>query len=208
MFINIEGNIGSGKSSLAKLLAQEMDALLMLEQFDDNPFLPEFYNDPTRYAFSVEVSFLYERFRQIRDELNAPNLFYEHVISDYSLGKTAIFASENLNHIEFELFLNLYQQLYQNVPLPDVLVYISRPVGVLKHFIAKRNRSYEQTISSDYLMKIDAAYTQHLFRTLDQPTLIFHLEDFDFLIDVELFRKMKDYILSGDLKKKVYNIYF
>lgn len=181
-YLVIEGNIGAGKTSLSKMLSEQLNARLILEEFSDNPFLPLFYKNPERYAFPVELFFMTERHKQLQELLLEGNLFQEYIVSDYIFSKTLLFAGQNLENEEFRLFQKLFHTLNASFPKPHLLVYIHRPVSQLLTNIKKRGRSYESDISSDYLQKIQAAYFD-FFRMTEQelPILILELDDMDFI---------------------------
>ena len=157
-YISIEGNIGAGKTSLATKLAEKHNAKLVLEEFAENPFLEHFYKNPDRYAFPVELSFLAERFSQLKDELSSRNLFQSVVVSDYFVSKSYIFAKANLEPDEFDLFMQLFKLVETNLPKPDLLVYLYLPIEQLQKNIQKRGRTYEQEIKDSYLKSIEKSY--------------------------------------------------
>jgi deoxyguanosine kinase len=161
-FIAIEGNIGSGKTTLATALARHFDARLILEEFADNNFLPKFYQDPERYAFPLELSFLADRFKQLQQWLLTGNLFSDITVSDYILTKSKLFARVNLENAEYELFQRLFDIINPNLPQPDVLLFLDAPIARLQENIRKRGRTYEQSISNEYLEKIDGIYKQFI----------------------------------------------
>ena len=150
-YICVEGNIGAGKTSFCQLIKTEYNCKLILEQFADNPFLPLFYNDPQRYAFTVELFFMTERYKQLQNELTQ-DLFYDFTIADYTFVKTLLFARQNLKDDEYRMFQKMFNVLSQNFPNPDILVYLHRDVDMLQGNIKKRGRQYEATISDDYLI--------------------------------------------------------
>lgn len=169
-FITIEGNIGAGKTTLAGLLANKLNARLVLEEFADNPFLAKFYENPAQYAFSVELFFMAERFKQLKDLLSQQDLFQNITVSDYLFTKCLLFAKVNLPVDEFRLFQRLFEMMQPQLLQPDLLIYLHAPVNKLQENIKKRNRSYEQNIKDDYLFEIQQTYThyikQHSFKTL------------------------------------------
>jgi deoxyadenosine/deoxycytidine kinase len=169
-FITIEGNIGAGKTTLAGLLANKLNARLVLEEFADNPFLAKFYENPAQYAFSVELFFMAERFKQLKDLLSQQDLFQNVTVSDYLFTKCLLFAKVNLPVDEFRLFQRLFEMMQPQLLQPDLLIYLHAPVNKLQENIKKRNRSYEQNIKDDYLFEIQQTYTryikQHSFKTL------------------------------------------
>ena len=142
-YIAIEGNIGAGKTTLATRLAREMNARLVLEEFADNPFLPKFYDQPERYAFPLELSFLSERFAQLKKEMANDDLFAPVVVSDYIISKCQIFAKNNLQHDEYQLFLKMYELVDSTVKKPDLMVYLYQSIEQLLANIRKRGRTYQ-----------------------------------------------------------------
>jgi deoxyguanosine kinase len=178
-YIGIEGNIGAGKTTLSKLLAETFNARLLLEQFDDNPFLPQFYKDPERYAFQLEMSFLTERFKQLKLMLNTMDLFQDVTISDYLFIKCKLFAKVNLALDEFHLFQTVFDIIYPNLPEPDLLIYLQCPVNKLQENIKQRARNYEQGIPDDYLLKIQGAYQTYL-QNIGTPVLMFDSSSINF----------------------------
>lgn len=181
-YIVVEGNIGAGKTSLSNMLTQQLKAKLILEQFSDNPFLPLFYDNPDRYGFPVELFFMTERHKQLQELLLSGDLFTNYTVSDYVFSKTMLFARQNLQGEELRLFQSLFKTLNASFPQPHLLVYLHRSVDNLLKNIRKRNRSYELSISSDYLHRIQNAYFD-FFKAQQQeiPILILDLEDLDFV---------------------------
>jgi deoxyadenosine/deoxycytidine kinase len=169
-FIAIEGNIGAGKTTLAHLLSKKLGARLILEQFADNPFLPKFYENPRQYAFPLELFFMAERFKQMKDMVHKSDLFQSITVSDYIFSKCLLFAKVNLPEEEFRLYQKLFDIMQQQVIFPDVLIYLHAPVNRLQQNIKKRNREYEKGIADDYLYNIQETYTsyikQHNIRTV------------------------------------------
>lgn len=161
-YIAIEGNIGSGKTTLAHALAKHYNARLLLEQFADNPFLVKFYEDRDRYAFPVELSFLAERYNQQKEILLSGSLFQEKIVADYTLIKSQLFARNNLDKAEYNLFLKISDIIKTTLPKPDLLIYLHTPVQQLQEQIKRRGRTYEQHIEDEYLLSIEQAYLQYL----------------------------------------------
>ena len=159
--ISIEGNIGAGKTTLSKALASKLDGRLILESFENNPFLDLFYQDKGRYAFQVEMFFLAERYHQLSRNLLG-DIFQSHTVSDYVFAKSAIFSGINLSNSEHELFLNLYRIMERFMPKPDILIYLHIPLSKVVEQISQRGRSYEQNIPLDYLSSIEKAYINYL----------------------------------------------
>ncbi len=169
-FIAIEGNIGAGKTTLSHILSKHYSARLILEEFADNPFLPKFYENPQQYAFPLELFFMAERFKQQKDFVMQKDLFQSLTISDYLFTKCLLFAKVTLPDDEFRLYQRLFDIMFQQLIMPDILIYLHSPVSKLQENIKKRNRPYEQKIPDDYLFSIQETYThyikQHNFKTL------------------------------------------
>ena len=191
-YIAVEGNIGAGKTTLSKRLAENLDAKLILEEFSDNPFLPFFYENPERYAFSVELFFMTERHKQLQADLGQQDLFQEHIVADYYFFKTLLFAKNNLSEEEYRLFQRLFHILNSNFPPPDLLIYLHRPVEQLLHNIEKRGRSFEKEISPDYLQSIQIAYLEFFKHHPGFPILILELGAMDFVAQPEHFGDIKE----------------
>lgn len=177
----IEGIIGAGKTTLATLLSQQHNTQLVLEEFADNAFLPKFYEEPKRYAFPLELSFLSERFAQLKDVFQSPDLFQPKVIADYFLPKCQVFAKNNLEEDEYKLFLRLYEIMENTVPQPDLLVYLYlSPDQALKN-IKKRGRSFEQNITSEYLENIQQQYLSFIQQHPELTVLMISSDTLDFV---------------------------
>jgi len=199
-FLVIEGNIGSGKTSLARLLAAEFNAKLILEQFAENSFLPKFYKDPERYSFPLELSFLADRYKQIKKELIYRDLFHPLVIADYFFSKTAIFARNTLKPDEFHLFRQIFDIVSDNIPKPDLYVYLHADANKLLKNIKKRGREYEQDINAEYLNSIQEGYFNY-FRVIDSfPVLILDVNNFDFVENIEHFKRVKEILFKSKYK--------
>jgi deoxyadenosine/deoxycytidine kinase len=153
-YITIEGNIGAGKTTLAQMLQKELGANLILEQFADNPFLPKFYADKDKYSFPLELSFLAERFKQLKEMLNTRDLFNQFTVSDYLFIKSKLFAKVNLQEDEYKLYETIFDIIYLNLPKPDLIIYLHAPLSKLKSNIKLRGREYEQNIEDEYLMDL------------------------------------------------------
>ncbi len=179
-FITIEGNIGAGKTTLSLLLSRHYNARLILEQFADNPFLAKFYEQPQQYAFPLEVFFLAERYKQLKDLLHTKDLFQSITISDYLFTKCLLFAKVNLSDDEFRLYQKIFEIIHQQLIQPDLLIYLHVPVSKLQENIRKRNRPYEQSIPDDYLFRIQQTYT-HYIRQHNIKTLFIDAANADFL---------------------------
>ena len=180
-YIAIEGNIGSGKTTLATKIAEDFNAKLILEQFSDNPFLPKFYENPKQYGFTLEMSFLTERYQQMRDQLAQMDLFKEFVVSDYDIFKSLIFSKITLTDDEFVLYRKLFYILYNQIIKPDLYVFLYQNTDRLIENIKKRGRDYEQNISPDYLKKIHYGYLDFIQKNTDINSLIIDVTDLDFV---------------------------
>jgi deoxyadenosine/deoxycytidine kinase len=187
-FIVIEGNIGAGKTTLAKRVCQVLDARLILEAFEDNPFLPKFYEDQSRYAFPLELSFLAARYHQFKKNIQDKDLFHQTTVADYHFLKSLIFAAETLPGDEYKLYRQLFDIIYDMVPMPDLYVYIHRPVAVLLNFIVKRGREYEETIDGNYLKTLQEGYFRFFKEHPSLPVLIIEAGDVDYEQDDSVFQ--------------------
>ncbi len=161
-FITIEGNIGAGKTTLAHLLAKHFNARLILEEFADNPFLPKFYQNPEQYAFPLELFFMAERYKQLKEMIHTKDLFQSITVSDYLFTKCLLFAKVTLPEEEFRLYQKLFEIIHQQLVFPEILIYLHAPVHKLQANIKKRNRSYEQNIPDDYLFNLQETYTSYI----------------------------------------------
>lgn len=197
-YIVIEGNIGAGKTSFASLLAEECNARLILEQFEENSFLPKFYEDPARYAFPLELSFLADRYQQLKSQFNASDMFKTFTVADYFIFKSLIFASKNLEPLEFGLYSKLFSIVSSVVPKPDMIVYLYLNLENLKKNIEKRGRPYEQNIQFEYLEKIQTGYLEFLRQQTDLRVLIIDTNGLDFV------GSHKDYLWLKDMVMKEY----
>lgn len=180
-FIAIEGNIGSGKTTLATKMAEEMHAKLILERFADNPFLPRFYEDRARYAFPLEMSFLADRYQQYIEDTRQLDLFKSFMVSDYDIYKSLIFAKITLQEDEFKLYRRLFGLMYSDVRKPRLYVYLYQRTEKLLEQIARRGRTYEQGIPADYLESIHRGYFDFMKNTPRLPALVIDLAELDFV---------------------------
>ncbi|MGH2563112.1 MAG: deoxynucleoside kinase [Ginsengibacter sp.] len=179
-FITIEGNIGAGKTTLAHLLSKRLNARLILEEFADNPFLPRFYENQRQYAFPLELFFMAERYKQLKDLLQTKDMFQNVTISDYLFTKCLLFAKVNLPEEEFLLYQKLFDIINPQLVQPELLIYLHAPVKKLKENIRKRNRSYEQAIATEYLFSLQETYTQYI-KQHNIKTLFIDASEADFL---------------------------
>ncbi len=180
-YIAIEGNIGAGKTTLAKKIADDFNAKTVLERFADNPFLPKFYEDQNRYAFPLEMSFLADRYQQITDDLEQFDLFKDFIVADYHVFKSLIFSKITLAEEEFRLYSNLFDIMYRQIPKPDLYIYLYQNTERLLSNIKKRGRDYEQHIEADYLEKINKGYIDYIKNQRDLNVLIIDASELDFV---------------------------
>ncbi len=197
-YIAIEGNIGAGKTTLALKLAEDCNAKLILERFADNPFLPKFYKDQSRYAFPLEMSFLADRYQQLSDDLAQFDLFKDFVVADYHIFKSLIFAKVTLQEDEFRLYKTMFDIIHKEMPKPDLYVYLYQNTDRLLVNIKKRGRSYEQDIPADYLEKINQGYLDYIKTQTDLNVLIIDVSGLDFV------KKQEDYVfLLNEINMKI-----
>ena len=189
-YIAIEGNIGSGKTSLAHKLSDQFNAKLVLERFADNPFLPKFYSDKERYAFPLEMSFLADRYHQLSDDLGQFDLFKNFIVSDYYIFKSLIFAQVTLPKEEFTLYRRMFDIMYKEIPKPDVYVYLYQNTERLMENIKKRGRDYEQNIQPEYLEEIHRGYLRFIKDTEGLNPLIIDISEMDFLLEEKDYRNI------------------
>jgi deoxyguanosine kinase len=194
-YLAVEGLIGAGKTTLAKRLAALWNARLVLEGFEENPFLPRFYAEPERYAFPVELSFLAQRYHQLKSAGDR-DLFHPVTIADYSLGKSLVFAGVTLRDDEQALFRELYTIMYTGLPKPDLLVYLHLPMDRVRERITRRGRTYEQGIDVEYLERLQERYLDHLRKLPGQRVLVVDLGDHDLLEDEEAFMRFTAMVMS------------
>lgn len=180
-YIAIEGNIGAGKTTLASKLAEDCNAKLILERFADNPFLPKFYKDQSRYAFPLEMSFLADRYQQLSDDLAQFDLFKDFVVADYHIFKSLIFAKVTLQEDEFRLYKTMFDIIHKEMPKPDLYVYLYQNTDRLLRNIKKRGRSYEQEIEASYLEKINQGYLDYIKTQTNLNVLIIDVSELDFV---------------------------
>lgn len=193
-YIAVEGVIGAGKTTLATMLAEHFNARLVLERFEENPFLESFYKEPDRYAFQTQIFFLLSRFRQ-QQEFHQLDLFYDSAVCDYLFDKDRIFASLTLGEHEMALYESVMSALQESVPKPDLVVFLQSSLARLMHNIRKRGRPMEQSISFKYLRDLTEAYTQYFFHYTGAPVLIVDTTNMDFVNDAECFRELVGEIL-------------
>jgi len=185
-YIAISGTIGAGKTELATRFADYFNAQIILEEFANNSFLEKFYNNPERYAFPLEISFLFERFQQMKTCFAKADIFKNLFVSDYFFDKSVLFAKNNLTADQFSVFYPLFETFKEQLPFPDLLIYLKRPVEVLLQNIGKRGRDFEKKITVDYLESIQNYYLNY-FKTVNvKIVLILEMGDKDFIKDENL----------------------
>ena len=199
-YIVIEGNIGAGKTTLASRLAADWGMPLLLEKFLDNPFLPLFYQNPDRYAFSTETAFLAERYRQMHEEMEALDWKTHGLVADYTFYKSLVFASKTLPPQEAILFRDLFGIVNRQLPQPQLLVYLSSPSARLMSNIRYRGRDFEQSITPEYLAGVESSYRDFLAQAGGLRCLWVHWEEgVDLQADEGLYQRFKDF-LGGDFR--------
>ena len=195
-YVVVEGTIGAGKTTLSTMLARDYNAELVLERFADNPFLEKFYKDPEHYAFPVEMTFLMDRYQQLKNLLTARDLFTDFVIGDYFIDKCLLFSKNNLSKDEFSLFKKVFDTISDFLPKPDLILYLyTKPDRLLKQ-IAKRNRSFEKDITAEYLTDIQEKYLTYFRENKQIPILLVDTENIDFVENHSDYQHLKQLILT------------
>lgn len=196
-YVAIEGVIGAGKTSLAKKIKEKLNAELILEQFDANPFLESFYSDRRRYAFQTQMFFLINRYKQ-QETLIQENLFTDHYVCDYTFEKDRIFAYLNLNGEELKLYESIFPLLARNLRKPDLVVYLQSSVERLMFNIKKRSRRIERNLTRSYIEELSEAYNHFFFRYTATPLLIVNSTDIDFVKSNNDFEELFKQIFRDD----------
>lgn len=197
-YIAFEGNIGAGKTTLVHKIAEDFNAKTVFERFADNPFLPKFYKDQNRYAFTLEMSFLADRYQQLSDDLAQFDLFKDFIVADYHIFKSLIFAKITLQEDEYRLYRNLFNIIYKKMPKPDLYIYLYQNTDRLLQNIKKRGRNYEQNIEAEYLDKINYGYLEYIKSQFDLNVLIIDVSDRDFV------KNQDDYVfVLNEIRKKL-----
>jgi deoxyadenosine/deoxycytidine kinase len=194
----IEGNIGAGKTSLASRISADYSSHLILERFADNPFLPKFYQDQDRYAFPLEMSFLADRYTQLKKELIDPDIFSPFIVADYYFMKSLIFAGNTLTGDEYKLYAQLFHLMYSSLPKPDLYVYLHQDPENLLVNIWNRGREYESAISTDYLRKIQSGYFDFFKQELSMRILVVDTREIDFVNNREDYNALIDTIFGHE----------
>ena len=203
-YIAIEGPIGVGKTSLAQLLSKELGARLVLEDFEDNPFLPDFYNDPERFGFQTQLFFLLQRYRQQQD-LRQVDMFQKLLITDYMFVKDRLFASLNLGDKEMQLYDTVASLLERNIIRPDIVIYLQADTDVLMKNIEKRGRNMEKNVTWEYIDALNQVYTEYFFRYQDTPLVIINTNNIDFVENENDLKEGIDYIRQPVSGTKFFN---
>jgi len=187
-YLVIEGNIGAGKTTLASRIADDFNAKLILERFADNPFLPKFYNDPEKYSFQLELSFLASRYKQLMEEFATQDLFKTFTVADYYFTKSLVFAASTLKGDEFNLYKQIYHIVYGSLPKPDLYVYLHLNPERLLDNIKKRGRSYAMNITEDYLRTIQDNYFAFFYQNTDLKYLVIDINKIDLSVITMIMR--------------------
>lgn len=195
-FLVIEGNIGVGKTTLAKMIANDYNAQFVGEAFADNPFLDKFYTDPKAYAFTLEMSFMAERYSQLMNELQNRDLFKSFAVADYYFMKSLIFASVTLSTDEYNLYRKFFDIIYSRLPRPDLYVFLYKDTPQLQQQIKKRGRSYEQNIENEYLLSISKAYFNYFKQQNEFPVVVIDVNNIDFVKRKSDYEKLSKIILE------------
>ena len=194
-YIAVEGPIGVGKTSLTRRLAETFNYDLLLEKAEDNPFLERFYQDPRRHALSTQLFFLFQRTQQLQ-ELRQEDMFEPVRVADFLIDKDRLFAQQNLDQDEYELYLNVYKHLTIDAPIPDLVIYLQSPIEVLLERIQKRGIAAEQLIERDYLENLNSAYTEFFHYYSDTKLLIVNNAEIDLLGNEDDYQQLVDYIVA------------
>ena len=197
-YVVIEGNIGAGKTTLAGRIADQFNAHLILEHFADNPFLPKFYNDPEKYSFPLELSFLASRYKQLTEELVPQDLFKSFSVADYYFMKSLVFAASTLNGDEYNLYRQIFYIIYGALPKPDIYVYLHLDPERLLDNIRKRGRDYEKSITKDYLLKIQNSYFSFFRQNPENKYIVLDINNIDFVENESHYLKVIDTIFYDD----------
>ncbi|MBC8005371.1 MAG: deoxynucleoside kinase [Verrucomicrobia bacterium] len=205
-YLVIEGNIGAGKTTLARLMNRKFESNLVLEQFADNPFLPKFYENQEQYAFPLEMAFLAARYNQLHRELSRYDLSNSLTISDYYFMKSLIFAQNTLKADEYNLYQQFFNIIYDKIPKPDLYVYLHKDTDLLLKNINLRGRSYESHITRDYLDKLTEGYLNYFGQQNDIPILNINTNRLDFAHKKEDFDKITDVIFDRQYDRGVTQI--
>ena len=202
--VAIEGSIGVGKTSLAKLLSERLDARLILEEFEENPFLADFYDDPEKYSFQTQLFFLLSRYKQ-QIELQQTDLFYKCIISDYMFAKDRLFASLNLNEKEVSLYDTVAKLLEKDIIYPNLVIFLQSDTERLMENIKKRGREYERQMDWKYIDALNQIYNEYFFRYDNSPMMIINTNDIDFVNNKDDLEEVLNFIRTPIKGVKYYN---
>ena len=197
-YLVIEGNIGAGKTSLSKLIAERKKGRLFLEQYAENPFLPKFYENPERYSFPLELSFLADRYNQLKNNLSSFDLFNELIVSDYFFMKSLIFSAHTLQEDEYKLYRQLFDIIYSTLPKPDLYIYLHKNIDLLLKNISKRGREYEKNISAEYLKGIETGYFNFFKQQNQMRIVVIDTNNIDFVNNEEDLKKIENSIFDNE----------
>ena len=203
-YIAIEGPIGVGKTSLANLMSKELSARLVREEFDENPFLPDFYKDPERFAFQTQLFFLLQRYRQ-QQELRQVDMFQKLLVTDYMFVKDRLFASLNFGEKEMQLYDTVANLLERNSIKPDLVIYLQADTDTLMKNIALRGREMETDITYEYIDALSQVYTEYFFRYQDTPLVIINTNNIDFVHNEDDLKEVIKYIRQPVSGTKFFN---
>jgi len=203
-YLAVEGPIGVGKTSLVKLLGKKLGAKMVLEEYENKPFLEEFYNDPERFAFQTQLFFLMSRYRQQQD-LRQVDMFHNLLITDYMFVKDRLFASLNLDDKELSLYDTVANLLERNVLKPDVVIYLQADTQTLMHNIANRGRNFETNMSFEYLDALSQVYTEYFFKYQETPLIIINTNNIDFVNNSDDLDEVIKYIREPVAGTKFFN---
>ena len=196
-YIAIEGVIGAGKTTIAAFLAEHFSAKLLLEEYEENPFLVKFYEEKDKYNFPLELSFLASRYHQVKNEIEKRDLFQEKIVSDFVLYKSLVFASINLKGDELELYKKLFQIMFQQIPIPDLTIYIYQSIYTLKNNIRQRGRDYEVNIQDSYLEQLNENYLAYFKQLTQHRIVIIDGSEYDIVLHPENKQKLIE-LMSRD----------
>jgi deoxyadenosine/deoxycytidine kinase len=197
-YVVIEGNIGAGKTTLAGKIADQFNGKLILERFADNPFLPKFYNDPEKYSFPLELSFLADRYKQLKEELVSQDLFKSFTVADYYFMKSLVFAASTLKGDEYNLYRQIFYIIYGSLPKPDIYVYLHLNPERLLQNIERRGRNYEKSITKEYLQKIQDSYFTFFRQNPENRYLVIDINEIDFVENENHYSRIIDSIFYDD----------
>ena len=205
-YVVIEGNIGSGKTTLATKIADQFNGRLVLERFADNPFLPKFYNEPEKYSFQLELSFLASRYKQLREEIETQDLFKSFTVADYYFTKSLVFAASTLNGEEYNLYRQIFYIIYGSLPKPDIFIYLHLDPARLMQNIGKRGRLYEKNITLEYLRKIQESYFSFFRQNPDNKYVVIDVNNLDFVTDENHYNRITEVIFNRDFPAGLSNV--